>query len=293
MPLPRVVTLLGPGAPAARLPIQARTSRQLGAEALEALVDDPHDGLRERVAEALPQLEVAVQPEVPWRRIKSLVAFDMDSTLVDCEVIDELGALHGVGEEIAAVTRRAMAGELDYASSLRERVAKLAGLEWARVTARVADLPLMAGAEDVTRYLRAVGTRLAVLSGGFHVAADRVASELGFHHVHANRLEVVEGRLTGRVLDPVVTPERKAALLTEIRTEMGVAKATTVAVGDGANDLIMMKAAGFGVAFHGKPKVRAAADASIATGPLTRLLYLFGWSDLEQAALMVEGALTP
>lgn len=221
------------------------------------------------------QGDLAVQRDRVARRRPRFVFFDMDSTLLACEVIDELARLRGVHERVAAVTARAMAGELDYEASLRARVAELEGLAYAEVQALAPRLPMMDGAEEAVRTLKGLGAKTAVLSGGFHVAADVLAARLGLEHAHANRLEVEGGKLTGRVAGRVVTPQRKASLLRELSSAAGVPQARTVAVGDGANDLLMLGASGLGVAFHAKPKVRAAADTSIATGPLTLLLELF------------------
>ena len=207
-------------------------------------------------------VDIAVQRETLTRRSKRLVAMDMDSTLIKIEVIDELARLHGVAAEVSELTRRAMAGELDYEQSLRQRVGLLEGLEHERVLALARDLPITDGARELLRVLRLLGYKTAVISGGFTFAA--------------NALKVRNGRLTGRVLDPVVTPQRKADLLDLIAQGEGIDIAQTIAIGDGANDLPMLERAGLGIAFHAKAKLRAAADTAVSQGGLDRILYLLG-----------------
>lgn len=272
------------------LVVRSRRPLRVDGAAREVIAEPPAGRRCPEVREAVldvvgDRLDVAVQPDTPARRTPGYVFFDMDSTLVEAEVIDELARLHGVYAEVAEVTARAMAGELDYEASLRARVAVLAGLAWSRVEAMVDALPVTAGAAELVATLRAIGARTAVLSGGFQVAAEPLRRRLGLDRAFANRLEVAEGRLTGRVLAPVVTPARKAELLAELAAEAGTPLARTVAVGDGANDLLMLGRAGLGVAFHAKPAVVARADASIRRGPLDLLLHLFGYTDTEGARL--------
>jgi phosphoserine phosphatase len=231
-------------------------------------------------------IDVAVQRETLTRRSKRLVIMDMDSTLIRIEVIDELARLHGVEDQVADITARAMAGELDYEQSLRERVGLLAGLEYERALGLARDLPLTEGAEDLLRVLRTLGYRTGVISGGFTFAADALRERLGLDYAYANRLEVEGGALTGRVLDPVVTPQRKADLLSTIAQGEGVALEQTIAIGDGANDLAMLEAAGLGIAFHAKPKLKAAADTSVSAGGLDRILYLLGLHARDVAELL-------
>lgn len=220
-------------------------------------------------------IDIAVQRNDIHRRSKRLIAMDMDSTLIRIEVIDELARLGGVGEQVAKITRRAMAGELDYTQSLRERVTLLAGMD-ASVLEQVArELPLMPGAETLVRVLRRLGFRTAVISGGFDVPALALKARLGLDYAYSNRLEVRDGRLTGRVEGPIVDAQRKAQLLEEIALAERIPLEQTVAIGDGANDLLMIQKAGLGVAFHAKPKLREAASTSL-TGGLERVLYLLG-----------------
>ena len=235
-------------------------------------------GLRRALleAEATRDLDVAVQRERLTRRSKRLVVMDMDSTLIQVEVIDELARLHGVEAAVADITRRAMEGELDYEASLRERVRMLAGLPFSRAKELAARLPLQAGARELLRVLHTLGFRTAVISGGFDFAANAVKEELGLHYAYANRLEVEGGALTGRVLDPVVTPSRKADLLDAIAQQEGIALEQTIAIGDGANDAMMLERAGLGIAFHAKPALKESADTSLSAGSLDRVLYLLG-----------------
>ncbi|MEM7606196.1 MAG: phosphoserine phosphatase SerB [Myxococcota bacterium] len=201
-----------------------------------------------------------------------LAVFDMDSTLIQAEVIDELARLHGVHAQVSEVTRRAMAGELDFEQSLRQRVATLQGLEVNRLAELAQSLPLMDGAEALLAGLRAMRCRTAVVSGGFMFAARVVKSRLGLDHAYANTLAVAEGKLTGEVVGAVVTPDRKAEVFAELLALEGCAKESSMAVGDGANDRLMLAAAGVGVAFHAKPVLREAADVVVDEGALDQLL---------------------
>ena len=244
--------------------------------------------LRATLLEALAEhsVDLAVQLDVPERRKPAMVFFDMDSTLIQIECIDELARAHGVVDRVGAITRRAMEGELDYAGSLKERVGLLAGLDYGAADAIAANLPITPGAPRLVQVLQKLGTKTAVLSGGYTFAAEPLKAQLGLEHAAANVLAVEDGVIQGYVTGTIVTPERKAELVRELSAAEGVSEGFMLAVGDGANDLVMMKAAGFGVAFHAKPKVRAAADTSIAKGGLDRLLYVLGYSDQEIDALL-------
>ncbi|HUQ01221.1 MAG TPA: phosphoserine phosphatase SerB [Kofleriaceae bacterium] len=214
-----------------------------------------------------------------------LLVADMDSTLIQIEVIDELARRHGAYEEIAAVTARAMRGELDFEASLRARVARLVGLDEGAMADIAATLPIMDGAAALVRGFKRDGGFAAVVSGGFTFGTDVVRAKLGLDHAYANSLELAGGRLTGKLLGDVVTPFRKQQLVDELAAAHGLPLERVVAVGDGANDLLMLARAGLGVAFHAKPKVAAAADTALSGGGLERMLYVLGWTRAEIDAL--------
>jgi phosphoserine phosphatase len=206
---------------------------------------------------------------------------DMDSTLIRIEVIDELARAAGVGEQVARITERAMQGEMDYDESLRQRVALLEGLDVAVLDKIAADLPLTDGAETLVRVLKRLGYRIAVISGGFSRAADALKRRLDLNYAYSNNLEVAGGKLTGRVVGPIVNAQRKAELLDTIAQAEGILLDQVIAVGDGANDALMLDRAGLGIAFHAKPKLRASADTSISSSGLDAILYLLGISARE------------
>jgi phosphoserine phosphatase len=220
--------------------------------------------------------DCALQKESLLRRSKRLVVMDMDSTLIRIEVIDELAREHGVGEQVAAITRRAMLGEMDYDRSLRERVALLRGLPADVLYGLATSLPLTEGAETLLRVLRRLGYRTAVISGGFSHAAEALQKRLGIDHAWSNVLEIEDGKLTGRVVGPIVNAQRKADLLEDLARREGVPLDQVIAIGDGANDLLMLQKAGHGIAFHAKPKLREAAHTSISAMGLDAILYLLG-----------------
>jgi len=226
-------------------------------------------------------IDIAIQLDDVYRRNRRLVAFDMDSTLIQVEVIDELAKAAGSGEEVAAITEAAMNGELDFKQSLRKRVATLEGLPETVLAEIAARLPLTEGAERLIRTLKAFGYKTAILSGGFDYFASHLQRKLGIDYVHCNRLEIVDGKLTGRVEGEIVDGARKAALLRDIAAEQNLSREQTIAVGDGANDLPMLNAAGLGIAFHAKPKVKRSAGQSLNTIGLDGILYLIGVSDRE------------
>ncbi|NTX09311.1 phosphoserine phosphatase SerB [Myxococcus sp. CA051A] len=229
--------------------------------------------------------DVALQRESLFRRSKRMVVMDMDSTLIRIEVIDELARAHGVGEQVSRITERAMHGEMDYDESLRQRVALLAGLDVAVLHQLAANLPLTEGAQTLVRVLRRLGYRTAVISGGFSVAAEALKARLGIDHAFSNVLEEEGGKLTGRTVGPIVNALRKAELLEQLAKEEGILLEQVIAVGDGANDLLMLERAGLGIAFRAKPRLREAADTSISAGGLDAILYLLGLTgrELEEA----------
>lgn len=234
--------------------------------------------LRSELAEAATahQVDVAVCPAGLVRRGRRLVVMDVDSTLIQDEVIELLAAQADRREEVAAVTERAMRGELDFAASLHERVACLAGLPESVLDDVRAAVRLTPGARTLCRTLRRLGFTLAVVSGGFIEVVGPLAQSLGIHHAHANRLEIREGVLTGRVVGEVVDRAGKAAALRRFAEAEGLPLARTVAVGDGANDLDMLATAGLGVAFNAKPVVRRQADTAVNVPYLDTVLYLLG-----------------
>ena len=230
-------------------------------------------------------VDVAVQRGGLYRRAMRLIVMDVDSTLIQNEVIDLLAERAGCADEVAKVTESAMRGELDFAASLRERTALLAGLDAAVLDAVRADLRLTPGAETLIRTLKRLGYKCGIVSGGFTTVIKPLADSLGIDYVAANTLEVVDGKLTGRVLDPVIDREGKTVALREFAARAGVPLSQTVAVGDGANDLGMIGAAGLGVAFNAKPVVRDAADTALNVPYLDAILYLLGISrDAVEAA---------
>jgi phosphoserine phosphatase len=226
-------------------------------------------------------IDVSLQRESLFRRSKRMVVMDMDSTLIRIEVIDELARAAGVGEAVAKITERAMQGEMDYDESLRQRVGLLAGLD-VKVLDQIANnLPLNDGAETLIRVLKRLGYRTAVISGGFSRAADALKRRLGIDYAFSNNLEIEGGKLTGKVVGPIVNAQRKAELLELIAQLEGVLLDQVIAVGDGANDARMLEKAGLGIAFRAKPKLREAADTTISASGLDSILYLLGLSGRE------------
>ena len=226
-------------------------------------------------------VDIAFQQDSIFRRNRRLVVFDMDSTLIDAEVIDELAKAAGVGEQVAAITERAMRGELDFQASFRERMALLKGLPESTLEQIAETLRLTEGAETLITQLRRLGYKTAILSGGFTYFAERLQKKLGIDYVYANSLPVKDGLVTGEVTLPIVDGQRKADLLRELAQREGISLEQTIAVGDGANDLPMLSIAGLGVAFHAKPLVKQSAKQSISNMGLDGILYLLGLRDRE------------
>lgn len=224
-------------------------------------------------------IDIAFQKDNAFRRNRRLVCFDMDSTLIEHEVIDELAKAAGVGDQVSEITERAMQGELDFIQSFEARVALLKGLDASVLEQIAQSLKLTEGAEHLMRTLKALGYKTAILSGGFTYFGEYLQQKLGIDYVHANALEIENGKVTGRVVGRVVDGQRKAELLREIAASEGVNLEQVIAVGDGANDLPMLSIAGLGIAFRAKPLVRANAKQAISTLGLDGILYLLGVRD--------------
>lgn len=241
----------------------------------------PDEHFRERLLAVCidMDIDVAVQEDGIYRRNRRLIAFDMDSTLIRTEVIDELAAEAGVEGKVSAITARAMAGELDFTESLLARVSLLEGLPETALGIVADRLPLTEGAEHLFEILDRLGYKTAIISGGFDYFGQALSERLSIDYVYANQLEIEKGKLTGRVKSPIVDAARKAALLEKLADKENISLAQTIAVGDGANDLAMLDAAGLGIAFHAKPVVRESVSHSISTLGIDSLLYLMGIRD--------------
>lgn len=229
-------------------------------------------------------LDVSFQHDTVYRRHRRLVAFDMDSTLIQTEVIDELARLAGVGDRVAAITEAAMRGELDFPASFRRRVAMLRGLPASALQQVIDTVPLMDGAERLITTLRKLGYKTAILSGGFTFMGRELQRRLRIDYLHANELDIADGIVTGEVRSEIVDGARKAYYLAEIARAEGLTMDQVIAVGDGANDLPMLRLAGLGIAFRAKPLVRQSARQSLSTMGLDGILYLLGVRDREALA---------
>ena len=238
--------------------------------------------LQEKLVDMSSQLnmDISFQRESMFRRMRRVICFDMDSTLIQTEVIDELAARNGVGDKVKAITERAMRGEIDFKESFTERVALLKGLDVNVMEDIAENLPMTEGIERLMKVLKLMGYKIAILSGGFMYFGTYIQRKFGIDYVYANQLEVDEnGKLTGHYIGEIVDSRRKAELLKLIAQVEKVDLMQTVAVGDGANDLLMLQTAGLGIAFHAKPKVKAEAEQSLSFVGLDGILYFLGYKD--------------
>ena len=225
------------------------------------------------------KMDISFQEDSMYRRMRRLICFDMDSTLIRTEVIDELAERAGVGEKVKAITESAMRGEIDFNESFKQRCALLKGLDASVMQEIAENLPITEGTDRLMHVLKKIGFKIAILSGGFTYFGNALKQKYGIDYVYANELEIVDGKLTGNHLGEIVDGKRKAELLRLIAQVENVDIRQTVAVGDGANDLPMISTAGLGIAFHAKPKVKETAKQSISTIGLDGVLYFLGYKD--------------
>ena len=268
-----------------------RTNQNACVELRVSGTRDSEDAIRAALA-AITQdeaIDIAFQRESIFRRNRRIFAFDMDSTLIQGEVIDELAKLAGVAEQVIAITRAAMHGELDFKESFRRRVGLLKGLPVEQVYSLLHRIPLVEGADHLVRTLKMLGYKTAILSGGFTFFGEHLQQRLGLDYVYANTLCIANGKVTGEAGDTIIDGPQKAALLRRIALDEGVSLEQVVAVGDGANDLPMLKIAGMGIAFHAKPMVRENARHSVSHLGLDGLLYLIGVRDRDLKSGQADG----
>lgn len=229
-------------------------------------------------------IDLAVQKNDTFRRNKRLMCLDVDSTFVQMELVDELARLAGCQDKVSKITEQAMNGDLDFESALRQRVACLAGLEFSKAENLIKDIPLTPGCETMVKFLKSLGVKVGLVSGGFDFLVDRLKNQFELDFAFSNKLEIKDGRLTGHVVGTIVDAQRKAQVLLDMSQVFKCRPEQSVAVGDGANDLLMLESAGLGIAFRAKTKLREAADLSINYAGLDAVLYLMGYksSDVQQ-----------
>jgi len=243
---------------------------------------DPND-MREEFLQLSHEtgVDIAFQEDNVYRRNRRLVVFDMDSTLIQAEVIDELAIEAGVGELVAKITEQAMRGEISFEESLNQRLALLEGLDQSALESAYKRIDLTDGADTLISMLKHLGYKVGLISGGFTYFANRLKERLGIDYIFAHDLEIVDGKLTGNITNEVIDGAKKAEILTQIAKEEGIVLDQVIAVGDGANDLPMLSLAGLGIAFQAKPVVRENAEQSLSTVGLDAILYLIGVRDRE------------
>ncbi len=284
MTLPHILSVIGDAANSVHMPLPdvGREVWLSPGRALEIAFDHDPVQVLERARNHFSKQAVDVNVVPAANRRKKLLIADMDSTIINCECLDELADMAGIKAKVSAITERAMRGELDFAAALRERVAMLKGLPLAALHRVYAErIRLNPGAKTLVATMRKHGAQTILVSGGFSYFTSRVAKDAGFHADQSNDLLDDGTALTGLVREPILGREAKLAALEKAATELGIAVGDALAVGDGANDLAMIQRAGLGVAYHAKPVVAAAAGASIMHGDLTSLLYLQGYRDDE------------
>ncbi len=231
-------------------------------------------------------VDIALQNEGLFRRSKRMIVLDLDSTLIQSEVIDEFAREKGVYGEVSAITERAMQGELDYNDALQQRCNKLKGLTQDEIDRVYKKIELTPGAQELIQILKKLGYKVAVISGGFSCIADRIKSKLGLDFAYSNQLEMSDGKATGKVLTPIVNAQRKADLLDVLAQQEGIHLDQVIAVGDGANDLLMLQKAGLGIAFNAKSVVKEKAHMSLNQKNLRSILYLLGISGRDQSEIL-------
>ncbi|MBR4148525.1 MAG: phosphoserine phosphatase SerB, partial [Rikenellaceae bacterium] len=265
-----------------RVPLEpdARTPKSCIELSVRGTVED-RDAMQSQLMQMSNEfgVDVSFQRDDIYRRSRRLICFDMDSTLIQTEVIDELADRAGVGEQVRAITESAMRGEIDFRESFTQRVALLKGLDESVMEDIAMNLPITEGLERMITILKRVGYKTAILSGGFTYFGNYLKQRFGFDYMYANELEIENGKLTGRYVGDVVDGKRKAELLRLLCQFEGINIAQAVAVGDGANDLPMLGTAGLGIAFHAKPKVKATARQSISSIGIDGVLYFLGLKD--------------